>query len=155
STNDGRVHAEVPLPKAWLPEEAPPTAAARANQVPRPLGTVLSDPPRQQFLLATANHVVALPLSAFKLPAEKSLWISMQFPDRCPVGETLELDLGLKVDDLTTQLSKGPKGMALAGQTLRWTPSAEDVGDHDIEITVSTSEVKHIQSWSTRVHRPT
>jgi hypothetical protein len=157
SINDGRTQDRVALPESWFAtDERPPIPWPTGPDLkPAPIAKMLADPPRDQFLLGTRRQLVAFPLSALRLTAQKRIWVSNELPHEWPAGKPLEVSLALPGNDLEIELAGAPKGMRLVGQTVRWTPLPRDVGDHSVQVNVSSQSVSHSQSWSIRVVRPT
>ena len=155
SINDGRTLERVEFPESWL--DVPKLEVPRPQDVQRkpiPLLNVLSDAPRQQFVLATHRHIAAFPTSAFSLEQEPSLWSETELPRSWPINTEMRLPIELSAG-IEVQIEKAPEGMTVKSQIIHWTPTVKQIGTHELALRVNSGNVSRSQSWTIEITRPT
>lgn len=136
STETGKEVAKVPFPRTLVDPQLQP-ATGRGAAFARPRG--FADDFGDRLVVAIGQDAYLIPVPKFSDDGPRAPILALRVRgDRLAiVGKPLTLVLKPQVPGTTLALASGPDGMALAGETLRWTPSEPQVGRAKAKVTLS------------------
>lgn len=117
---------------------------------------------KQQFLADSKNDMLivcdehkfqVVPIADFDPPKEPFLFATVEGRRQLAVGKAATLSVKAMDSSAKLELVDAPKGMALQGNTLSWTPGDGDVGEVSASIRLSKGELEKRQDLTLRVSR--
>jgi hypothetical protein len=141
-----KMAAETPPPKAG----APLVELARIEKQLR----LFADDARARVVVARWNHVFFVPLAEFELPDEPFLVAELVGSKDLPIGQKSVLKLELADPKLNFEFGALSGGMEISGNQLIWQPRPDQVGPHEINVTLKHGELKRVVPFDLNVHYP-
>lgn len=162
SSNDHRIIGKpVELPD--LAPEAEEAAARRQHGLADPLWEVHVDEKNENLVAREhrrgregdkyGDSIVVIPLSAMELPDEPFLFADAPNGAELTVGEPWEAKVTKRSDAASLELASGPEGMTRDGDTLKWTPTQEQVGVVTGSLRMAAKDIERLQPFNVTVRQ--
>lgn len=110
-----------------------PYYRSRFTRMYRP--RVFEDAAAKAVLVCYGSAVFVVPEAALGLPNEVFLGLRSPTQFECVAGR--KSDFALLPEGGSLELVSGPKGLQLGGESLQWTPTADQIGTHAVVVRVS------------------
>jgi hypothetical protein len=118
----------------------------------------IADDKNKRIIVLYGDKGMAVSLSQFPSYTSQPWLIVKPSNDTFPQGKPGTVKLELETKGVTFKLLEGPKGMTIAGNTIRYTPSAETIGPIavKVEVTAEVSRklIRRNEEFSFTVTRP-
>lgn len=145
------------------PVEVPPEFTAEAKALPRGVmgqgdfkrvtlrNRLFADDQGEQVIYAFQGRVLFVPLAEFHLPDEPFLQVALQGETNVVVGKACELVLEKKDARSEITIEQKPDGMEIVADRIRWTPTAEQVGEQTLALTIKHKDLQRTQNFELNV----
>lgn len=111
--------------------------------------------PTTKAVVVVANDVACVvPLAALALPDEPFLSVELEAVGVLAPGRAVRLALRRRDARAAIALRTGPEGLTLDGDTLVWTPTEKQVGEHKVELSLSHGDVEKPFTFALQVTLP-
>lgn len=144
--NDMHTLFDIDLPNEWKLD-----SKSRRSYEPRKT-FVVADPVKKTFVLASVDRIAAFPLPEMGIKAIRDLSLTANVPI-ASVGERLSASINGRSTLHTLKLEKAPKGLTLQSNAIDWTPTIDQVGEHEIAIRHTAGEESAVSEFMIRVER--
>ena len=135
--------------EALKDEDGRPVRSSRNRSV-----QVFADDARKQVVVTTHNKLFFVPLADFDPQEEPFLLGDMKGKRRVHLGEESRFEIVPKGEGLTLVMEDLPGGAKADGNTVVWTPEADDVGMHKIAVTFKHKDIERTQQFEFEVAFP-
>ena len=93
-----------------------------------------TDAKSQSILLAYGNRLFIVPMADLQLPDHRLLTLQNESPRSCIVGTETTFPLSASDATVPVSLTAMPDGLGIVNNVVRWTPRADQVGDHVLKL---------------------
>jgi len=115
----------------------------RVRKKPR----LLADDLRDRVLFAYRTEIQVVPLAEFELQPEPLLLAKLSQPPVAALGQEWHAELELFDPLVEVEFTELPAGMQAQGQTLRWRPSEDQVGQHKIAAKLKYRSLERVMNF--------
>lgn len=144
-----------PLVEAMFSEELPRGVAdAEARRMPTHKLRILADDARDRVIVAYRSRLDFVPLADFAAPAEPLLLASLGGDPGAQAGRAWNGSIQLADPAAELVIGELPAGMKAEGNKLRWTPTANQIGPHQINVTLKHKDIQQPLSFEVSVNYP-
>ncbi|MCA9139036.1 MAG: hypothetical protein KDB00_19825 [Planctomycetales bacterium] len=137
---------DIDLPEQWK------VSSTRRSRYDSQTTFVMADSVSETFVLVSADRIAAFPLKEMGVKATADLALSAMIPT-ASVGELLSVPISGHSELKTLQLEKSPEGLTLQSNVLHWTPTIDQVGDHELEIRHTAGDESAVTRFAISVER--
>ena len=142
-----RILARIPLPQELFGTK-PPSSIADHWKSQMPLIFLFSDPARQCLILGCRSAFAVIPWRDLHIPEQTLVPALKEQPSAVAmVGDEYSATLQLVSGTAQFEMIKGPDGMKLEGDTIRWTPQVGQVGDAEVQVRMNSDAGNYDESW--------
>ena len=114
----------------------------------------IADEKRDRLIYASRGEVIYIPLAEFNLPGEPFLLAELEGPDQLVIGERHQLKLLPKDPRIKLEFEDSPEGMEIAGNTMTWTPTADQIGRSKLAVTFKHTDIQRTVQYDLDVVFP-
>jgi hypothetical protein len=115
---------------------------------------VFCDDERDQLLVAFNEHVISIPLTDLPLPDGAIPHALLPLNAAASIDQELQIPVAQQPPEADVRVRTAPDGVVLEDGDLRWTPTAEHIGRHAVELDFSLGDRSHRQWIEVSVDRP-
>lgn len=115
---------------------------------------MFGDAKRERVILANFDRLVVTPLAALELPDEPLLQVRVELPAAILVGQESRIGLTKADERCQIELVNPPDGAALDNGAIVWRPAGDQVGDHELQLSLKHGDLEVLQAVRCSVARP-
>lgn len=156
SYNSFELLARVELPKQLRQNDGDDDPDRRFGNFDRSAFSpqLFADDRHDRIIVAGATHVGVIPLKPLGFPEEPLLTAKVVGPTQLTIGRQAELVVSVADTRVKWEVESPLDGMKVSEKMLQWTPTAEQVGPNELQISLSHGELKKTLTVDLEVSHP-
>ncbi len=155
SYNTNKPWSQLKLPQDIRVPRPPPSRVPIGPERAAPYPTsYFASPSDNAVLVCGGRNIAVVPLEALNVQDQPFLHADIELPIRLPIDQPMAARVRPWDVRATLHLQDAPEGMVLDGQTLRWTPRADQLGPTRVNLRLKWGELERIDTMDLNVVRP-